>query len=143
MYFTQSPDGQASYYTGVSDVAEAATIHISAGETENDIRFIVPPLNTYSVRGLVFTDEMLASPNGVYTVSLILVNPGKFPSRSNQSIICKDKPGAASSFDFENVPPGHYIAHISRVGEGWFERKVEFTVDDHNEFITLNLLHKK
>jgi len=141
LYFNESLNDQASYYPGVSDFADARTMKVSAGETQSNIRFIPPPQRTYSVRGLIFTNE--TPPNGIQTVVLIRLNPGKLSFPYKQSVTFKDNSAYATSFDFENVLPGHYIAYVSGFEAGWFMRKVEFTVESDNEFITLDLQHKK
>jgi len=46
-------------------------------------------------------------------------------------------------FDFENVLPGHYIAYVSVLGEGWHTKKEELSVTTHMKFIFLELVHKK
>ncbi len=98
LYFTRSSYDQASYYPGVSDFAEATTIKVSAGDTQNNIRFIAPPQRTYSVRGFILANE--TPPNGTQTVVLIRLNPGKLPFPYNQSVTLKDNSTCATSFDF-------------------------------------------
>lgn len=148
LYFARGSDAgmmSAVFYPGVSERMKATTIEVSAGQTQSNISFKVPVQRTYSVRGIISTNDKLGlDSRGVY-ISLVSLDDGPFPARHSQQI---DFQSAfplpkVKYFDFENVLAGRYFAYVSVLGQGWYTKKEEVSVTTHMKFISLELVHKK
>lgn len=148
LYFTRvSQERLAStiYYPGVPDRSGATAIEVSPGQTQSNIIFKVPAQKTYSVRGLISTnDKSGLNANSVY-ITLVNLDDASFYTRYSQSI---DFQGSfplpkTRYFHFEDVLPGRYAAYVSVLGQGWFTRKVEVNVTTHMKFISVELVHKQ
>jgi len=146
LYFERSSDHgltSAVYYPGVSERSKAATIEVSAGQTQSNVSFKIPVQKTFSVRGIISADDKTEIDGG--EVSLIDVDGGRFPVWYSQAVDFHSRfpLPKVKYFDFENVLPGRYIVYISAYGQGWYTRKKEVLVTTHMKFISLQLIHKK
>jgi hypothetical protein len=146
LYFTRgSEEGPTSavYYPGVSDKNQATVVEANAGQTRSDILFIVPTQKGYSVRGIISTNDKSGLDARSVYVSLVRRDvPSPFPQKTidfrGLFLLPKTK-----YFEFENVLPGHYVACVSVLGQGWYTHKEEVTVTTHMKFISLKLVHQK
>jgi len=68
----------AVFYPGVSERIKATTIEINAGETQSNISFKVPVQNTYSVRGIISTNDKSGLDSRSVYVSLVSLDGGPF-----------------------------------------------------------------
>ena len=133
------------YYPGVPENSRATPIEVSPGQTQSDIVFKIPTQTTYSVRGLISTnDKSGLNANSVYITLFNLDDPSVY-NRHSQSI---DFHGSfplpkTRYFQFDDVLPGHYVAYVSVLGHGWLTRKLEVNVTTHMKFISLELVHKQ
>jgi len=134
-----------AYYPGVSDREKATPIEVTAGQIRSAITFKIPAQKTYSVRGVLSIYD--TSRTGAHTgyVQLVRLGAVPFPIVQSQRIDFK----SSSAFpkikylNFENVPPGRYVAYVSGLGRGWYTKKQEVNVTDHMKFISLDLIHQK
>jgi len=148
LYFTRGSEGgltSAVYYPGVSERNKATTIEVNAGQTQSDITFKVPAQKTYSVRGIISTNDKSGLVAGSVYVALVSLDSGPFQSSHTQPI---DFQGSfplskVKYFNLENVLPGRYFAYVSVLGQGWYTKKEEVFVTTHMKFISLELVHKK
>ena len=117
----------------------ATPIEVVAGHTVADINFGAPKNNTYSVYGSITTNDRSA----LVEVHLIRLD-GTEREWFTQAIDFRPTfPLSATKFlDFDNVPPGRYIAFASTSAPGWFTNSVEVTVSNHMKIISLKLEHK-
>ncbi len=133
------------YYPGVPENSRATPIEVSPGQTQSDIVFKIPTQTTYSVRGLISTnDKSGLNANSVYITLFNLDDPSVY-NRYSQSI---DFQGSfplpkTRYFHFDDVLPGHYAAYVSVLGRGWLTKKLEVNVTTHMKFISLELVHKQ
>jgi len=148
LYFTRGSDGgptSGMYYPGVNERNKAGIIEVNAGQIRSDITFKVPMQKTYSVRGIISTnDKSGLAANSVY-LALVSLDGGLFPAAYSLPIDFQSSfpLPKVKYFDFENVLPGHYVAYVSVLGQGWYTKKEEVIVTTHMKFISLELLHKK
>ena len=148
LQFTRSSEEgltSAVYYPGVSERNKAAVIEVNAGQTQSDVTFNVPVQKTYSVRGVISTnDKSGLNATSVY-VSLVSLDGVPFPAAYTKPINFEGSFPLPKMkyFDFENVLPGRYLAYVSVVGQGWYTKKEELSVTTHMRFISLQLMHKK
>jgi hypothetical protein len=148
LYFSRGSDGgmmSAVFYPGVSEKAKATTIEVRAGQTQSNVLFEVPLQKTYSVRGIISTNDKSGLDSRNVYLSLIGLDGGPFLQRYNQLIDFQSPfPFLKTKyFNFENVLPGRYIAYVSVLGHGWYMKKQEMTVTTHSKFIFLQLEHRK
>jgi len=148
LYFARGSDAgmmSAVFYPGVSERIKATTIEINAGETQSDISFKVPVQNTYSVRGIISTNDKSGLDSRSVYVSLVSLDGGPFLPRYSLPINFQSPfpLPKVKSFDFENVLPGRYMAYVSVLGQGWYTKKEEVNVTTHMKFVSLQLVHKK
>lgn len=135
----------AIYYPGVAERSKAIAVEIAAGQTQPRIVLTVPTQKTYSVRGLISTnDKSGLTANNVH-ISLVNLDRPSIYTRYDQSI---DFQGffplpKTKYFNFEKVLPGHYVAYVSLFRKGWFAKKVELSVSTHAKFISLQLAHRQ
>lgn len=133
------------YYPGVTERSKATTIQVDAGQNKSDIRFNVPAQKTYSVRGIISTNDKSGLVGGGVYVALVSLDGGPFLAYSSKPI---DFQGSfplpkVKYFNLENVLPGRYFAYVSVLSRGWYTRKEEVNVTTHMKFISLELVHKK
>ena len=135
----------AIYYPGVVDRSRALSIEISAGQTQSNIEFNVPVQRTYSVRGLISTNDKSGLNGKNVDVGLFRLDGDPRNAWYTQLIDFNSNFPLPKTkyFNFENVLPGHYIAYVSVDGKGWYTKKVDVDVTNHMKFISLELIHKK
>jgi hypothetical protein len=146
-FMRSSEEGLTSavYYPGVSERNKAAVIEVNAGQPRSDVTFNVPVEKTYSVRGVISTnDKSGLNASSVYVV-LVSLDGVPFPSAYSKPI---DFEGSfplpkVKYFEFENVLPGRYLAYVSLMGQGWYTKKEEVSVTTHMRFISLQLMHNR
>jgi hypothetical protein len=148
LYFTRGSEAgltSAVYYPGVSGRIEATTIDVGAGQTQSGLTFKVPVQKTYAVRGIISTNDKSGLDARSVYIALVSLDGGPYPAGYSQSIDFQSSfpLPKVKYFDFENVLPGHYIAYVSVLGEGWYTKKEELSVTTHMKFIFLELVHKK
>jgi hypothetical protein len=99
----------ALYYPGVTGVANATAIEVTAGQTVSNIVFKAASQGAYSVRGFVSADEKLDFGANVFRndviVSLIRTDGDRRVWYSEKATLMLPKLGY---FKFENVVPGRY-----------------------------------
>jgi hypothetical protein len=146
VYLQRSSDRgvtSASYYPGTSDRAKATPIEVVAGHTQADVNFAVPKNNTYSVYGSITANDRSALVEKNVEVHLIRLDGTEREWFTQTIDFGPTFPLSATKFlDFDNVPPGRYIAFASTSGTGWFTNSVDVTVSNHMKFISLKLEHK-
>jgi hypothetical protein len=148
LYFTRGSDKgltSAVFYPGVSERNKATIIEVSAGQTQSNISFKVPVQKTYSVRGIISTND--TSGLDARSVQLVLVglDGGPFLAAYVHPIDFQSSfpfP-KVKYFNFENVLPGRYMAFVLEFGQGWYIKKEEVSVTTHMKFISLQLVQKK
>jgi hypothetical protein len=148
LYFTKWSDaGLASeaYYPGEIERSKAATVEIGAGRTQPNIVLKIPEQKTYSVRGIISTNDRSGLDARSVDVSLIRVDDGVLPAAYSQPIDFQSSYPIpkVKYFVFENVLPGRYIVYISVLGQVWYTKKEEVSVTTHMKFISLQLEHRK
>jgi hypothetical protein len=148
LQFTRSSEEgltSAVYYPGVSERNKAAVIEVNAGQTRSDVTFNVPVEKTYSVRGVISTnDKSGLNARSVY-VALVSLDGVAFPAAYSKPINFEGyfPLPKMKYFEFENVLPGRYLACVSVLGQDWYTKKEEMSVTSHMKFISLQLMHKK
>ncbi len=154
LYFDRSSDGgltssgltSATYYPGVSEQSRAATIEVSAGQTQSNISFKLPAQKTFSVRGTVSIDDKSGLEASRADVVLIAPDDGPFPFLYSEQINLQSRfpLPRLKYFDFEHVLPGRYFAYVFlEFGGGLYTKKTEVNVTTRSKFILLQLIHKK
>jgi hypothetical protein len=148
LYFARGSDTgmmSAVFYPGVTEKAKATTIEVSAGQTQSNISFEVPLQNTYSVRGIISTNDKSGLDSRNVYLSLISLDGGPFLQRYSQPVDFQSTLPFPKTkyFSFENVLPGRYTAYVSILGHGWYMKKEEVSVTTHSKFIFLQLEHRK
>lgn len=148
LQFTRSSEEgltSAVYYPGVSERNKATVIEVNAGQTRSDVTFNVPVEETYSVRGVISTnDKSGLNASSVY-VALVSLYGVPFPAAYSKPINFEGSfpLPKVKYFEFENVLPGRYFAYVSVVGQGWYTKKEEVSVTTHMSLISLQLTQKK
>jgi hypothetical protein len=148
LYFTRTSQERfvsGTYYPGVPEVSKAIPLDVSPGQTQSDIVFKIPTQSTYSVRGLISTnDKSGLNSNSVY-ITLLNLDDLSIYNRHIQPIDFQGSFPLPNTryFHFDDVLPGHYAALVSVLGRGWLTRKVEVNVTTHMKFISLELIHKQ
>jgi hypothetical protein len=146
LYFTSFSDRgltAATFYPGVSERANATAIEAGAGQEQSNLRFTVPPQRMHSVRGFISIDDKSGiGPNDV-SVSLVSVDADRQTwYRERVDFSGSLPPPRVRFFDFDGVPPGHYVGFASAPTPGWLTKKVDVDVSTHMKFISLELVHK-
>jgi hypothetical protein len=148
LYFTRFSDAglaSAVYYPGVSERIAATAVEVSPGQTQSNIDLKIPVQKTYSVRGVISTnDKSGLSARGIEVV--LIRDDGPFPAPYSRSIDFQNSYPLpmVKYFDFENVLPGRYIAYVSvPLSQGWHTKKDVVNVTTHMKFISLQLEHTK
>jgi hypothetical protein len=147
LQFTRMSDEKltsALYYPGVTERAEAIPIEVTAGQTQSNVVFKVAAQKTYSVRGLVSTNDK--SNLHANDVAILLFRVDGDPRVDSYRTVV-DFEGAfplpkVKYFNLEDVLPGRYVAYVSAPGQGWFTRKLEVTVSTHSKIILMEFVHK-
>jgi hypothetical protein len=147
LYFVRSSEHglvEALYYPGVTDVAKATAVEVTAGQTVSNIVFKAAAQSTYSVRGIVSFDEKPEFHSNVVpndaTVILIRTDGDRRVWYHEKATFFLPR---LAYFKFENVVPGRYATCVMTPGPGWMTRKAEVNVITHMKFISLDLLRKK
>ncbi len=147
LYTKRSEHGpsEAIFYPNATDRSGAKLVDIQAGQTRNDIVFNVSPQSSYSVRGLISTNDK--SNLDSESVSVVLI-PADAPVRSAVHARSIDFSTSlplpkTKYFSFDHVPPGRYFVWVNVMRKGWYTKKTEVTVTNHSKFITLELTHNK
>lgn len=142
-YVRRSESAEALYYPGVTDAAKATAVAVGAGQTASGIVFRIGQHGSYSVRGLVSTDQKISSSAAVgpnVTIRLIRSDGDMRVWYSERATFIFPRLGY---FKFENVVPGRYYALVQPDEPGWMTRKTEVNVTNHMRFISLELVRKK
>jgi hypothetical protein len=146
LYYVGGSDRGAAalYYPGVNDVAKAATIAVTAGQTVSNIVFTAGAQSAYSVRGFVSADAWndFSSNVDIKDVMVLLIRSDgdRRVWYSEKATFLLPKLGY---FKFENVVPGRYAAYVLAPGPGWMTRKADVSVTSHMKFISLDLVRKR
>ncbi len=149
LYFTKFSDvglASAVYYPGVSERFQATTVEVSGGQTQSNIAFKIPTQKSYSVRGIISTNDKSGLDARSVEVALMRLEDGPFPAPYSKTIDFRSSYPLPKTkyFAFENVLPGRYIAYVSvQFGQGWHTRKEVVNVTNHMKFISLQLEHTK
>jgi hypothetical protein len=146
LYYVRGSDrgAEALYYPGVSDVAKATTIAVTAGQTVSNIVFAAGAQSAYSVRGLISADawpdfRLNVDTNG-FVVLLVRTDGDRRVWYSQKATSVLPNLGY---FKFDNVVPGRYAACVLAPGPGWMTKKADVNVTSHMKFISLELVRKK
>lgn len=148
LFFTRysEEDGLTSavYYPGVTEKNVATTVEVSAGQTVSGITFKVPSQQTYSVQGIISTNDKSGLDAKSVSVALVGLNGVPFPVAYGKPVNFEGSLPLpkVKYFHFGDVLPGRYIASVSVFGDGWYTEKQEVTVASHMRFISLKLVHK-
>ena len=144
LFFVGGTEGarRAEYYPGVTEIAKAIPIEVSAGQTVSGVVFKITNQNEYSVRGFVSIDEKpdFNPTDTQVTVLLIRTDGDRRVWYSDKAIFVLPK---LAYFKIPNVVPGHYAACVVSPATGWMTMKADVTVTTHPKFISLDLLRKK
>jgi hypothetical protein len=145
LYFVRGQEQpEALYYPGVTDVAKAVAIQVTAGQTIANLVFKTSAQSAYSVRGFVSADQWphFASNVGTndITVLLIRTDGDRRVWYSEKVTLILPRLGY---FKFDNVVPGQYAACVQAPGPGWMTKRVDVSVTSHMKFIMLDLIRKK
>jgi hypothetical protein len=146
LYFTRaSDDGSLSalYYPGSGEREKATALTVSAGQDLSGLIFKFVKQETYSVRGLISTDDQLGLANNNISVMLVSLD-GDRQTWYTENVDFKDSFFLPKTryFKFENVVPGRYIAYATVSSGNWLTKKAELTVSNHMKFISLELVRK-
>ena len=146
LYFVvrKEREALALYYPGVTQVAKATPIEVSANRTQSNIAFKISKQNSYTVRGFILASENVNASQDLFhpdtTVVLIRTDGDWRVWYREKAIFILPKLGY---FKFTDVVPGRYIVCIDAPGPGWMTRKVEVAVTTHMKFIDIELVRKK
>ncbi len=133
------------FYPGVSQRERATAVEVIAGKTQSGIIFHVPEQKTYSVHGVISTNDKSALGTGTVSIQLISLDGSPSGTWDYQQVHF-DSPFPLSNvkyFHFDDVLPGRYVVYPSVMGQGWFTRKVEVNVTNSLNAVFLELTHKK
>lgn len=120
-------------------------MEVSAGQIVSGITFKVPSQETYSVQGIISTNDKSGLDANSVSVALVGIDGVPFPVAYHNAV---DFEGSlplpkVKYFHFGDVLPGRYIASVSVFAEGWYTEKQEVVVTSHMRFISLKSVHKK
>jgi hypothetical protein len=143
LYFVRHDDHGVSalYYPGLTDVAKATPVEVSAGQ-KRSIVFHVLTQPSYSVRGFISAADSSAFDSDFAQTSIGLVRSDGdrrvwYAAESQFRLLPK-----LGYFKFENVVPGRYFVPV-QTGSGWMSRKVVVDVTTHSKFIFVDLVRRK
>jgi hypothetical protein len=149
VYFQGGPDEKhvsAVYYPSSPNQARATPIEVSAGKTQSDLKFKAPNEATYSVRGIIHTNEKppAGDPGGI-SIVLVPLDGGPLSRYRFQTIQFDGVLSMANSeyFHLDEVLPGRYAVFAATYADGWLTKRVDVTVSSHGKFTILELIHKK
>lgn len=147
LYTKRSEHGpsEAVFYPDVTDRSRAQRVEINAGQTRNDVVFNISPQSSYSVRGLISTNDKSNLDSESVSLALIPVDaPVRSAIHARSIDFSTSVPLPKTKyFSFEHVAPGRYFVWINVMRKGWYTKKTEVTVTNHSKFITLELIHQK